>query len=393
MRTNRRIHQESVTLCRRENDFVCLTSSQPSTLGRLLRDRGLETIAEGPTVQGFWTSSMTLTIDSIDSEDLPDCSAYDSVNGQPLNYIFCADELPTFCRLLLKRHKNSDGRFLRNTSIQININGDIWNGEPTDIDRSIPVGLSRMQKLLGPLDQLHSFRTAQIQGPLSGSYKTNIISNLLRDGPSALEILPNVVMSLDRGDKQVEHNLPFHAIQEYKAALNHVRSCCWLYEERHFLMEDGPFPNLSAAQTTHNLKVRLLARIASVYRNLGMLRMARIYTERAFDPRRPLDDRANKLYCLKLEPWQKVVYAEVLRVSAKIRYQYGHISEALNQIREAGEYTALNEEQKERLEAWQAHGDSLRDRHAKRDEAKDLQRKKQGEKVEGNRTLSKSCDL
>ncbi len=45
MSTSRRIYEESVSLCRRENDFVCVTSSRPSNVFKEIGNQGLELIA------------------------------------------------------------------------------------------------------------------------------------------------------------------------------------------------------------------------------------------------------------------------------------------------------------------------------------------------------------
>ena len=387
MRTNRTIHEESVNLCRRENDFVCLTSSRPSYLGRRLEERGLQIIAQGLQAYGFWNISMTITLDPTTYNDWPTCQYVHSEDHRPWRYIFCNDELPTFCRLLLKLSKSDDG-FLRSTAIHVDINGAIWNGQSAEMDRS-PVGLPRIQKLLDPLHQLHSFGAAQIEGPLSGLYKGIVNASLCKDCPTATDIVQSAMVTLSQGDNQVSLSRPNHAIREYKVALNSVRSCCWLYDERDIIMDGGPFPGLKAEKVMRSLKVRLQARIASVYLSIGMSRMARIYTERAMDPRRPYDDRHNKMYCLVLKPWQRVVYAEVLQVSAQIWYTYGHVDDAVGELREAGEYVPLDQEQQCRQEAWQKHADSLRKKHAEQAEAQELERQRKGEKVEGIGTPTK----
>ena len=292
------------------------------------------------------------------------------------------------CRALLKLSKPNGGRLLRDTAIYIDINGAIWNGQSTEINRS-PGGLPRIQKLLDPLHQLHSFGAAQIEGPLSGAYKGSVNASLCKDCPTAMDIIQTAMVTLGQGDVQVSRSHLNQAIRTYKVALNYVHSCCWLYEERDIIMDDGPFPGMKAVQVMRNVKVRLQTRIASVYLSIGMTRMARIYTERAMDPRRPYDDRHNKVYSLEIEPWQRVVYAEALHVSAKIWYSYGHVDKAVGELGEAGEYVPLDQEEQCRHEAWEKHADSLRKRHAQQAEAQELQRQRAGEKVEGIRTPTK----
>lgn len=119
-----------------------------------------------------------------------------------------------------------------------------------------------------------------------------------------------------------------------------------------------------------------------MYLQNGQLRMARIYTERAFDPRRPYD-RGWKQYYLELEPWQEVVYAEVLHVAASLSYIYVDVSEACNSLEEAGKYVPFNEKQKSRHEAWEAHRDRLWERRVNQGKARDLQCEKNIQKAEG----------
>lgn len=63
MKTNRTIYAESVNLFRRENDFCCLTSRQPSQLAHKLQYHGLKMLAQGPLAFGFWHVSMTIVLD------------------------------------------------------------------------------------------------------------------------------------------------------------------------------------------------------------------------------------------------------------------------------------------------------------------------------------------
>ena len=112
--------------------------------------------------------------------------------------------------------------------------------------------------------------------------------------------------------------------------------------------------------------------------------MARIYTERALDPRRPYDvDRHQKMYYLDIQPWQGVVFAEVLDVAAKISYTHGDVHEATLSLSQAGMLAPFNEEQQSRYEAWQIHAERLRVRRASREERRRLQRQKQIVKAEG----------
>ena len=352
-------------------------------------------IAEGATAQGFWNVSMTLILDpvtmghwpprppSYGTEETVDASE----DRRPWKYIFCSDELPTFCRLLLRLSQDYDG-LLRDTALYIVINSAIWNGQAT-MDTNT-VGLSRVRKLLEPLRQLHSFGAADVDGPLSVSYKLSINQSVCKHCPTAMEIIEFAMLTLGAGDEQLSKGQLVEAIRIYKVALSHVRSCCWLYDECDFIMNSsGPFPGLEAAQAMSNLKVRLQARIASVYLNTEMYRMARIYTERALDPRRPYDHRGNKIYTADIAPWEGTVYAEVLHVAAQNSYRDGSVWVAVRYLRAAGELLPLNEEQKARYKAWEIHGNSLRSRRTKKEERRELNSQKQGEKLEGNRATHK----
>ena len=69
--TNRRIHEETVDLCRRKNNFVCLTSRRPSRLAQKLEESGLQMLAIGPKAHGFWNVSMTITLDHVHFDGYP----------------------------------------------------------------------------------------------------------------------------------------------------------------------------------------------------------------------------------------------------------------------------------------------------------------------------------
>lgn len=397
MGTNRKIHEESVDLCRRKNNFVCLTSRQPSRLAQKLEECGLQMLAKGPKDHGFWNVSMTITIDPMHYDGYPyllprfsetGSYVYASKDERPWNYIFSNDELPTFCRLLLKLSKFIDG-LLRDTILYIEINPAISNGQATEID-STPAGLSRMQQLLEPLRQLHSFGAAHVEGPLSGSYKGSINASVCGDCPTALDILQISMRDFSQGDQDLSEGRLLQANQLYKSALNHVRSCCWRYDEHDLIINSEPFPGLKAVQAIANLKVRLQARIASVYLKSGMLRMARIYTERALDPRRPYR-RGWKEYSLDLQPWQGVVYAEVLHVAAHIRYIQGNVWEAKEHLWEAGQLVPLNDEQQSTHDAWQIQADALSQRYKDQEQRKKLGFKKQNKKTEGMDKSSLLC--
>lgn len=395
MSVNSIIHKESVDLSRRENNFVCLTTVRPSYILERFQGQGLEMIAQGPKAYDFWNISMTLTLDLapaqfdsvewevIGPEDSP--RSEDSNDTRPYRYIFCVDELPTFCRLLLELSTWSD-LHLRSATIHIDVNEAIWKGHSTEIDHS-PVGLSRMEKLLSPLRQLHSFGAAQIEGPLSGSYKASIITSLCKDCPTAIDIIEAAMVSLSQADELLGQNRSAPAISGYQVALNNVRSCCWLYSEGDFIFESGPFVGLKAEQAIHVLEVKLKGRIASVYLNCGMLRMARIYTERALDPARGFDYRYNRLHSLDLKPWQHTTYGDVLHVSAQLMYMDGHVSDAICEIRQAFRYTyKTNEEQMYRFVAWKEHEEKPSCRRAERAKSRALQIQREGEKTEGTET-------
>lgn len=366
-------------------------------------------LATGTKAQDFWNVSMTVTLDPGNlggwpprrschhktSNERPwkyisSCDAWchevtdatdASEDGRPWKYIFSRNELPTFCKLLVKWRWHSLF-VLTDTVIYVDVNSSIWNGQATEMD-SYPAGLSRVGKLLEPLHQLHSFGEAYVSGPLSAKYKMSIYQSVWKDCPTALEITNTVMGLLGQGDELVSENRLPQANSDYKAALSYARSCSWFYDERDLIVESEPFPGLTATQVLSNLEVRLLARIASVYLESGMQRMARIYTERALDPRRPYD-RGWKVYDVDIEPWEGVVYAEVLHVAARNSYTYRKVWEAVGHLRDARKLVPLNEEQKSRLEAWQNHGNDLFEKRARREEGKRLCLEKRDEKTEGN---------
>ena len=185
---------------------------------------------------------------------------------------------------------------------------------------------------------------------------------------------------LSKGDEQVGHNRPTQAISLYKSALGYVRSCCWLYRERDFIMDSGPFPGMTAGQAIHDLKVRLLARIASACLDIGMLRMARIYVERARCSHRFHGPRFAVLDPSHLPDSEKSVYADVIHLSARIYYTHGNVREALRDLYDARELRPLDTEEQSRFDACVKH---LFERRRKRDEAWEKQREEEMKKTEG----------
>ena len=250
---------------------------------------------------------------------------------------------------------------------------------------SNPAGRSRMGRLLEPLRQLHSFGAALVEGPLSGNYKGDIVRSVCKDRPTAMDIIDTAILAQGQGDDLLGKGQFLRANLRYKSALSYVDSCCWEYDEQNLIMSSGQFSGLEAVQVVGNLKVSLQARIAATYLKSGMLRMARIYTERAVDRRRPYDRRFNKMDSpLKIEPWERVAFAEILHVSAKINYTHGRLCQGICDLQTAGELHPLNDEEESRYQVWKKQGDSLLARRAKQ---RDLQELKKTEKVEGNPKL------
>ncbi len=338
-------------------------------------------IAKGLKAHGFWNTSMTLTLDPASLGGWPQGgSRYISEDRRPWNYIFCSDELPEFCRLLLEVSRNDDS-VLRDTVLYIAINPMMGNGEANEID-GYSAGRARMRKHFGPLHHLHSFGAAMVNGPLSGSYKGAIIASLRKHCPTAMDIIHETMDSLSQADEINRNGQLLKANLRYKAALSLIRSCCWRCAERDFVMS-SPFPGLTAEHNISNMVVRLQARIAAVYFESGQLRMARIYTERAIDPRRPYDHRNNKMYTLSIELWEGIVYAEVLHVASRISYAHGDVHEARSDLWDAGQLVPFDEEQESRYAAWRTHSDILHDRRARQASAAELQSQKRDEKTEG----------
>ena len=391
MRVSRQIHQECVDVCRRENDFVCVTSKQPSALGKFIYDHELQTVAQCSKAHSFWNIAMTVTLDRSEGTDSPyrleeswPCYHRDGwMNEQPCKFIFPSHELPRLCQFLAMIN------YLRGIDVYIDINKANWNGHCTEIDRC-SAGLSRLRRLLEPLELLHGVHAAQVEGPLSSSSKRDVIKNLCRDQPRGLETLRTAMALLIQGDEINRRNDPFSASDLYKKALNYVYSChwsrSWEWDEGDIVLDDGLFYGLKARQAMFNLQIRLLARIASIYLKARKLRMARIYTERAFG--HPYDDRGWKQYELELHDSSEAeVFAEVFHVSAEIRYLHGNVERAVFDLHEAGKYLPLREEQQCRLEAWKEQSARLEERNKKRGEAATLQRQQKEKKFEGIWTL------
>lgn len=245
------------------------------------------------------------------------------------------------------------------------------------------IGLLRLRRLLDPLHQLHSFKTAQIAGPLSDSYKSSVITSLCKACPTGLEIMQTAIVMLSQGDDQGTQNRFTQAVQLYKLALGYVRSCCWLHDERDLIMDSGPFPGVTAGQAMHDLKVRLLARIASVYLDIGMLRMARIYVERARCSRRFHYRRFALLDPSHLPDSEKNVYAEVIHLSARIYYTHGNVQEALRDLHQARELRPFDVEEQSRFDAWVKRDDYLHERDRKRHDVLAKQHEKEKRNIEG----------
>lgn len=313
-------------------------------------------------------------------EDVDGCWQKTPEDRRAWKYIFCRDELPEFCRLLLQESEHNNS--LRSIVLYIDISPAIGSGQATEIDTS-PAGRTRLWKLLNPLRQLHSLGAVQIDGPVSGRYKGLVITSVCKDCPTALDIIHETVTSLNEADNQASKGQPRQAILDYKAAISVVRSCSWRYDEREVVTDGGPFPGMKANQVTQNLVVRLQARIAAVYLNINRPRMVRIYIDRALQTYGLHRRREEELYHLHIEPWQQVVFAEVLHVAAMNSYMHGDVYKAKETLWKASEFVPLDGEQTSRYNTWRAHADWLEARRAKRDEVRSSQRQRYAKKLQG----------
>ena len=303
-------------------------------------------------------------------------------DGKPWSFIFCSSQLPEFCRLLLKNGVEA----LRQMELSVEIDSTAQTGQETETGRT-PDGLSRVDELLNPLRQLHSFGAVHIHGPLSDRYRDELISSICKDCPTAEAIIHFNMLSLDRADEQVSKGHFRKASILYKTALSSIRPWKRPYWEEAKIMADGPFPGLTSFETVSNLVVRLQARIASVYLQTGQLRMARIYTERALDPRRAYDHRHNKQRYIETEEWEGVVYAEVFHVAAKVSYASNHIGKALYELSQAHDCAPFGEEQESRYGFWKSQWNERcakkEQREEQRKEANSIYSRKENEKIEG----------
>ena len=337
---------------------------------------------------------MTLTLDPPDLCDWPRARPFYSEHvedppkdGRPWTYIFCSDELPKFCRFLLYMYQYDVGP-LKESILDIDTSSAITDRQVNVIDDH-PAGRARMERFLGPLRQLHSLGAAQIDGPISGRYKGEIIERICRHCPVAMDIVHETVASLEQADEQASRSQLRRANLGYKATLSLLRSCYWHHEERDFIMSDGPFPGLEVHKVVDNIEVRIHARIASVYYKMNQLRMARIYIVRALEIRRPFQRRIRVWQELSIHPWEHIVYAELLHVDAMVSYAYRDVYAAVNTLSQAGEYAPLDEAQTARLEAWQAHAAKLEAIYYKKSEARTRELEIRSEKIDGMILISK----
>ena len=369
-------------MCRRENNFVCLSSHKLLHFGREFEESGLQLIAKGPKAHGFWNVSMTLTLDFPTSENRICRRICPPEDGKPWKYIFCSSQIPEFCRLFLNNIVAVHGQ----PTLHVEIASTVQTGSETETE-STTCGLSRLDELLDPLRQLHSFEVVHIQGPLSGKYKNELIASICKDRPTPEAIIQLSMLYTDRADDLVSKRHFTKAKLLYKAALSSIRSCRWPRRRNPIIMADGPFPGLSDGENISNIVVRLQGRIASVYFQTGQLRMARIYTERALDPRRPYDHRYHKQTNINTEDWEGIVYAEVLHVAAKISYANHNLDEALYALDQAEECAPFDKEQECQYEVWKSQSmrlDTKREQRFKqREEAKEIRSRKEDEKIEG----------
>ena len=331
------------------------------------------TLTLDPPCESDWPS-WSLRGYGVEWEDIPE-------GGLPWTYIFCSDELPQFCRLLLEVFTHRGGS-LEEFMLDININSTIADGQVKKIDDH-PAGRARMQKLLGPLRQLHGVGAAQIDGPLTGGYKGEIIERICRHCPTTMEIVHETMACLEQADEQACKDQLRDANLRYKAAFGLIHSCCWQHQEHYFIMSDGPFPGLEVCKVVKNIEVRLQARIAAVHYKANELRMARVYTERALGPRRSYIGQGSSYCALDIQPWEHILYAEVLYVAAMLNHTYGNIYRATQSLSQACNFAPFDEEHRSRLEIWKTRADRLTARHVEKWEARTKQFNERNQKSEG----------
>ncbi|KAK3170330.1 hypothetical protein OEA41_009717 [Lepraria neglecta] len=190
---------------------------------------------------------------------------------ESLKFILAQDDVTEFCENLLRVDQGDNG-FLEHTGLRFNIDpdiGDILRQEPN----GFPSPKSKLRALFDPLRLLHGVREVNITGSGHGDYLSHMNASICGPEPNAEETIDSMMAAVECSDEVFQGHDTEPAILRNKIGLYIDSSIDFYWEIPREIKQDGPFAGITAKE---NAKVKIHARMAAAYLNLGKLRMARI---------------------------------------------------------------------------------------------------------------------
>ena len=242
---NRQIRNEAMDVFERENTFISISHDQPEResyrgwdFERI--DNGIPVVAKQKQAAQFL--GIVMSIDLVVSGWSPL-----EISGWPEDrkiFIVTLEDLSAACTsLLLKIDIYNRENFLdghQKTAIHLAVKL-----------ASFPMRVSlekdpRVKRCLDQLSHIRGAGTAEIQGPISPTYKASVQTALCDRRLSAKEAMSYVEKHSDQGDRLLlKHDLD-SAISEYKAALDVLRGNTPTYVDPEEILVEGRFSGVSA---------------------------------------------------------------------------------------------------------------------------------------------------
>ncbi|KAL8795152.1 MAG: hypothetical protein Q9195_002307 [Heterodermia aff. obscurata] len=313
---------------------------------------------------------------------------------ESMYFVFPADDLPAACVYLQRKIQESNDNS-GDVNIRVQTCPSVIETASLLQDGASPKVESKLSKCLEPLKQIRGANQVDIDGPTS-HYTAALIAAMTDQRRSVKETMDLVAAHFDRGDQYLLEGARRRAITEYKTACLAMEMGVFDETEVNKVLIGGRFHGLLAGWARDDSKVRLHAKIASTYLQLGQHRMATIYVERICFPVTFIDDAGHSVkYDLDLPADQNpVAYAELLLVAARICIANGSDNDAIWALNSATGYDPDREDISRLLKQCRTRRDDRRQRREKRrektqgEQERSIIRKDRADlKVAGNRIV------
>ncbi|CAD6576074.1 MAG: hypothetical protein ASARMPRED_007594 [Alectoria sarmentosa] len=284
LRTNRQINHEGSHVLYYENMLVTFSSDYYNEDDLDLDSFGLRITADAWKVSHFQYCALSIKLKADEKVKANiELSADFPRNGMS-NIIFPGEDLPAFCRSLLRQTKNRHTQygpnFLTTSSLEVELNCPVGRSEGEN-DKIASYAPKLVEQLLQPLRQLHSLQHAYIIGDIDEKFKADLCASICNDLPSGDSVVRDVVNTIKKGNEAFANSEFEEAISIYKAAAkdNHDRACRWPVAV--YTTTPGAIANTRLHYAFVRNRFVLRNKLAKTYLQMGAYEAAYKWSERA----------------------------------------------------------------------------------------------------------------